>query len=118
MTDEDFLWLEDVEGERALTSELTTLPTPGHTPGHTSVLVSSAGEKAIIAGDATHISIQAQETDWSPRADIDPEQSTKSRYDIMDRMESENGLLVCGHYPAPGFGRLVRLEGRRYWKAL
>jgi hypothetical protein len=24
--------------------------------------------------------------------------------------------LVACHFPAPGFGRLVRLEGRRYWQ--
>ena len=33
-------------------------------------------------------------------------------------------LIVAGltmtacHFPEPGFGRVVRLEGRRYWQAL
>ncbi len=110
--------LEIFEGELPLTGEVTTLPTPGHTPGHTSVLISSKGETGVIAGDATHVPLQAHETDWSPRADRDPKLSTESRRALMERMERENGLLIAGHYPAPGFGRLARLEGRRYWQAL
>ncbi len=110
--------LELIEGERALTSELTTLPTPGHTPGHTSVLIASQGERAVLVGDATHIPAQIQQTDWSPRADSDGEQSAKTRRDLMDRIEDDDALLVSGHDPAPGYGRLVRLEGRRYWRAL
>jgi hypothetical protein len=26
--------------------------------------------------------------------------------------------VAAGHFEAPGFGRIVRLEGRRYWKGL
>ena len=37
---------------------------------------------------------------------------------IMDRMERDGSLVVSGHFPVPGFGRLVRLDGRRYWQAL
>ena len=47
--------LELIEGEQSITDHLTALPTPGHTPGHTSVLVTSAGESAVILGDAAHI---------------------------------------------------------------
>ena len=36
---EDLGILELFEGEITLTPELTTLPTPGHTPGHASVLI-------------------------------------------------------------------------------
>ena len=107
--------LELFEGEVALTSEVVTLPTPGHTPGHTSLRISSAGETAVIAGDATHLPLQAHETDWCPRADRDPKLSTQSRHVLMDRVESDGGLLIAGHYPAPGFGRLARRDGRRRW---
>lgn len=110
--------LELMDGEQTLTSELTALPTPGHTPGHTSLLISSKGEKGIIMGDASHVPAQAQETHWSPRADSKPEQSAETRRELMDRIEKDDALLISGHYPAPGFGRLVRLEGRRYWQAL
>ena len=34
------------------------LPTTGHTPGHVSVVIESAGATALITGDATHSPIQ------------------------------------------------------------
>ncbi|MFQ5874612.1 MAG: MBL fold metallo-hydrolase [Dehalococcoidia bacterium] len=42
--------LDLIDGEHNLTEELTAMPTPGHTPGHMSVLVSSQGEKGLILG--------------------------------------------------------------------
>ena len=26
--------------------------------------------------------------------------------------------VVARHFPGPGFGRVIRLEGRRYWQAI
>ena len=110
--------LEFVEGEQPIGDHITALPTPGHTPGHTSVLVSSAGESAVILGDAAHVPVQAHHTDWSPRADTNPELSRQNRAELFDRMEKDLSLVVSGHFPVPGFGRLVRVKGRRYWQAL
>jgi glyoxylase-like metal-dependent hydrolase (beta-lactamase superfamily II) len=115
---EDLGLLELMEGEQVLTSEISALPTPGHTPGHTSVLIASQGERAVITGDALHIPAQLQETHWSPRADSKPEQSAESRRKLVERIERDNALLVSGHFAAPGYGRIMRLKGRRYWQAL
>ena len=110
--------LELFEGERQITGEISTLPTPGHTPGHTSFLIASQGERAVITGDAIHSRAQAQETHWSPRADSKPEVSAESRKNLLERIERENAMLISGHFPAPGFGTLVRVEGKRYWQAV
>ena len=110
--------LELIDGEQAIADHLTALPTPGHTPGHTSLLITSSGESAVVLGDAAHVPVQAHHTDWSPRADTNPKLSRASRAGLFDRMEEEHALVVSGHFPTPGFGRLVRVEGRRYWQAL
>ena len=109
---------ELIDGEHALTSELTTLPTPGHTPGHMSIMIASQGERALILGDSIHSPAQAHDTDWVSRADMDVEQTRLTRRSVMERLEREGTLAVVGHFPAPGFGRIVRLEGRRVWQAL
>ena len=106
------------DGEHALTSHLTALPTPGHTPGHMSIVVSSEGERALLMGDAAHSPVQVQETDWNPRADIHPEQAVATRRQLFEKLERDGTLVASGHFPAPGFGRVVRLQGRRYWQAL
>lgn len=110
--------IELMDGEYSLTSELTAIPSPGHTPGHMSIRISSQGEQAIILGDAIHNQAQVHETHWVSRADMDPEQTRITRSSLMDQLEQEGMLGIIGHFPAPGFGKVVRLEGRRYWQAL
>lgn len=49
---------ELVSAGHKLGDEVTLIPTPGHTPGHVSVLVQSAGVEAVITGDALHSAAQ------------------------------------------------------------
>ena len=52
-----------------VTDEITSLLTPGHTPGHMSFILSSGGEKAAIVGDAIHSKVQISEPSWSAGVD-------------------------------------------------
>ncbi|MEE9198636.1 MAG: MBL fold metallo-hydrolase, partial [Dehalococcoidia bacterium] len=108
--------LDLIEGDHNLTDELTAFLTPGHTPGHMSILVSSQGEKGLILGDVAHHPLQVHETGWQNRADVDHAQARKTREAIMKRVEEEGLKLAAGHFPAPGFGKVVRLNGKRYWQ--
>jgi len=110
--------IEWMKGEHTLTRELTALPTPGHTPGHMSIMITSRGERAIVLGDIVHSPAQLHETDWVSRADMDPELTRQTRRAVLERLEREEIIVAAGHLPAPGFGRIVRLEGRRYWQGL
>jgi glyoxylase-like metal-dependent hydrolase (beta-lactamase superfamily II) len=83
-----------------------------------SIMIDSQGEKALVLGDALHNPVQIEHTDWVSRADIDPEQTRITRHSLVDRLEQEGILVAAGHFPAPGFGKMVRLAGRRYWQAL
>jgi len=108
--------IEFMNGEHILTRDLTAIPTPGHTPGHMSIMVTSQGERALILGDVVHNPAQVHETDWVSRADMDPDQTRVTRRTLMEKLEQEGITAASGHFPAPGFGKVVRLEGRRYWQ--
>ena len=110
--------IEFMDGEHAITRTLTAVPTPGHTPGHMSILVTSQGERALVLGDAAHSPVQVLEPDWVSRADMDPEITRQTRRALLDRLEREEILVAAGHFEAPGYGRIVRLDGRRYWRGL
>jgi len=110
--------VELVEGERALTDEVTLLPTPGHTPGHQSLVVASGGERAYIVGDVVHHPAQLQETAWCPAFDDDKAAATASRRKLLERIEAERSLFAACHFPAPGFGRIAVVAGRRLYQAL
>jgi len=110
--------VELMQGEHSITRELTAVPTPGHTPGHVSILITSGGERALVLGDAAHSPVQIHEPDWVSRADMDPELTRQTRRALLDRLEREEIIVAAGHFQAPGFGRIVRLQGRRYWQGL
>ena len=110
--------LDLVEGEHAVTSELVTVPTPGHTPGHVSFVLSSAGERAYLLGDAAHQPVQVREDGWCAGADIDKVSSAASRKALMARIEAEGALIASGHFPFPGLGHAVAGEGGRTWQPL
>ena len=115
---EDLGILDLIEGEYSITDELTTLPTPGHTPGHISLVISSGGQRGFILGDVAHSPAQAHYTDWSPPFDIDQDLSRKTRHQVLDRLESDGSLVSAGHFPDPGFGRFVQSAGRRIWQGI
>ena len=97
---------------------MTLIPTPGHTPGHQAVLVTSRGERAAIIGDLAHTPPQVHEMDWTATADLDPEMARETRRRMLDRVEADHTLLCAGHFPHPGFGYLARLADRRIFQAL
>lgn len=111
--------LDLVKGEVTITPEITLVPTPGHTPGHQAVLITSNGEKAMLVGDLFHTSVQVTEADWSPTFDWDKQLASETRRTWLDRLERERALVGAGHLPiGSNIGHIVRLKGRRYWQAL
>ena len=110
--------LDLIEGSQSISAGISTLPTPGHTPGHQSILIASGGEKAIILGDVSHTPVQIIHPDWSPRFDVDPVLSSRTRSEVFDRIEQEGLTIAAGHYPYPGLGGIVRVEGKRRWQPL
>ena len=110
--------LDLVTGEHSITSEITTMPTPGHTPGHISLLIVSAGERGIVLGDVSGHPAQVTEPNWVSGFDTDPDLARETRKRVHDRIEAEGMTVMAGHFPTRGVGKFVRLEGRRYWQAL
>lgn len=106
------------EGHR-ITDEITTLDTPGHTPGHQVILISSQGERAMIVGDAIHSSAQIRQPDWCAGVDTSKPDSRRSRHALLQRAEDEGYIVAAGHFhPSQHIGRVIRAQGRRYWQAL
>ena len=111
--------IDFIDDGHNVTDEITTLETPGHTPGHQVILVSSQGEKAAIIGDLIHNPVQIYEPDWCAFVDTSPDDTRRSRKSFMERAEREDMIVAAGHFhPDRHIGRFVRLQGRRYWQAV
>ena len=107
---------EPLTGEQSITSEITAILTPGHTPGSMSLAIDSGGEKALVMGDVFHGPPQVSEPSWVFAFDADPDTAVQSRNRMLDRAEAENAIMAICH--STGFGRIVSQEGRRYWQGL
>ena len=115
---EDAGVLDLMEGETELAPGVTAIHTPGHTPGHMSLLISSGRERALLIGDVLGSPMHATDTELTYWPDTDKEEGIRTRHRLLD-MAEEGGMIVLGsHLSPPGWGTMVRWQGRRYWKGL
>jgi glyoxylase-like metal-dependent hydrolase (beta-lactamase superfamily II) len=110
--------MELVEGERTISAALTAIPTPGHTPGHTSVVVTSGQERGFILGDVVITAIDAEDPELDSVFDWDNGIARETRKKTVERLIADGSLVGASHLPAPGLGRFVREGGRQWWQAL
>ena len=107
--------LERVQPEVRLTPEMLLLPTPGHTPGHTSVLIEAGGRTLIFLGDLCHHPLHFEHRDWVSRFDTDPHVTPSTRETLFRRAVETDATVLCPHALAPGLGKLTHAGGRFQW---
>ena len=95
--------------------EVRLEPTPGHTPGHVSVRISSGGADALITGDCIHHPCQMTRTDWCSSADSDQAQGQETRESLLERMVDTDVLVIGTHFATPTAGHVKRREEGGYW---
>lgn len=83
-----------------ITPELQLIPTPGHTPGHCSVKISSQGSEATVTGDMMHHPCQCAHPEWNYIGDASPEQAEKTRRTFLQQVCDNNTLVIGSHWAA------------------
>lgn len=102
-----------VDTAHHICDEVQLIPTPGHTPGHVSVAISSRGEEALITGDMMHHPSQIARPDWAAFVDYDANASTHTRKSILADFADRPVLVIGTHFAAPTAGHIVR-DGDSY----
>ncbi|HVA69159.1 MAG TPA: MBL fold metallo-hydrolase [Candidatus Binataceae bacterium] len=97
-----------VASDHQLTSEVRFEPTPGHTPGHVSVRISSKGAEAVITGDLMHHPMQMVHPEWGSPFDFNPPQAIQTRRDFLARYGDKPVLVMGTHFATPSAGHIVR----------
>ncbi len=93
---------------------LTAVPTVGHTPGHTSYVLSSGGKSVYIQSDVTnHPALFASHPGWHANFDQDPAKAEETRRKVYDMVVAEKLMVQGFHYPFPGLGH-VEKDGAGY----
>jgi len=107
--------LAPVAGRREIAPGIEIVPTPGETPGHVMVRVSSDGQALYCVGDVYHHPIEAEQPGWAaPWADL--ESICAIREALAVRAQAEGALIIATHIR--GAGRLTQTkEGVRWVEA-
>lgn len=95
-----------VEMDHRVCDEVFFVPTPGHTPGHVSVVVESAGDRAVITGDMAHHPLQVAEPDIGTNADSDVAAGAATRRSAFAGWAADRTLLIGSHFSHPSAGHL------------
>ena len=103
-----------VDSDHAIDDWVHLAPSPGHTPGHVCVHVSSGDSKAVMSGDLMHHPVQCAEPDWNSCFCVDPAASAATRRNFLETHAGTPTLVMPAHFPAPGAGRIV--EADRNWR--
>jgi glyoxylase-like metal-dependent hydrolase (beta-lactamase superfamily II) len=103
-----------VEDGKEAVKGVSVISTPGHTPGHTSYLLSSGGQNFIYTGDfVTHPAISLQYPNWGFNFDADPAMASETRKRVLDMAAQDKLMLIGYHFGFPGIGNVAK-EGDAY----
>lgn len=103
-----------IDGAGQLVPGVSAMPEHGHTPGHTSYVVESRGQKLVLMGDLIHVaSVQFDNPQVTIGFDSDEKAAYASRKQVFDDA-AKNGYLVGGaHLQFPGLGHIAG-QGKGY----
>lgn len=101
--------LRTYEWDADVVPGIRAIGTPGHTPGHTSLVISSEGKQIFVQGDVTHAPfLFARHPDWHFMLDVDPVAAQATRHKVYDMLVAERMLVQGFHYPFPALGHVER----------
>ena len=98
--------------DHALTDEVRLEPTPGHTPGHVSVHLTSGGKEGVITGDMMHHPVQIAEPGWCCRFDTDKAQAERTRREFCARYADRDVWILGTHFAQPVALHIASDHGR------
>jgi glyoxylase-like metal-dependent hydrolase (beta-lactamase superfamily II) len=109
--------LELVDGECELAPGIALLPSPGETPGHLSVRLTSGGQRFYYVGDLFHLPCEVEHIDWAPpNRDVAALRASRAR--VIAEAASPEAMVMFTHDRFPAWGRIVRGDGGVRWESI
>lgn len=97
--------LDVVEGRSCLFdragAKIVAMPTPGHTPGHQSVLVEAGRRRIVITGDVLVHAVQLVNPDVAYYYEQDREAARRTRHGLLELARRKRALLATSHLTEP-----------------
>lgn len=110
----DGLKVTQYEANKEIAPGITSVFTPGHTPGHTSFAVASGSARMLVQSDVCNIpSLFMRNADLQATFDNDPALTIATRKKVYDMAAAEKMLVTGYHFPFPCMGHIEK-DGANY----
>lgn len=108
--------IRQIEGAAEVAPGIQAVPTPGHTPGHTSYLLADGDDQIMVLGDVTNRpELNMRHPGWHLIFDMDPAKAEQTRREILDRVATDRIRCIGFHFPFPANGYVAKeADGYRF----
>ena len=97
------------EPDKEIVPGITSVATFGHTPGHTSHIISSGNSKVFVQGDVTHVPfVHVRNPGWHAMYDQDGAMAEATRRKVYDMLAAEKMMVQGFHYPFPSLAYIEK----------
>ncbi len=103
--------------DRQVVPGVRVVHTPGHTPGHRSVILRDGPFTMLFTGDLLHLPVQVAHPGWASNHDEDPEAASAVRVELLARARDERWGVAVSHFARPFGGVLADGRGQRWGSA-
>jgi glyoxylase-like metal-dependent hydrolase (beta-lactamase superfamily II) len=104
----DGLKVTQFEAGKDIAPGITSISTPGHTPGHVSFAIQSGSGKLLVQCDVTNIPIFVSHPDWHVLFDNDPAMAQATRHKFFDMAAAEKAPVAGYHFSFPSLGHIEK----------
>jgi glyoxylase-like metal-dependent hydrolase (beta-lactamase superfamily II) len=104
--------IKQVGYDQDVGSGIRSVNTNGHTPGHTSYLMGSAGSQLLVSGDITNIpALNMKNPGWHLVFDANAALAEENRRKTFERAIADKIVVTGYHFGMPGAGTIVKDGG-------
>jgi len=102
-----------LDGDTEISTGITGIITPGHTPAHMSIRIENDGEHAAFVCDLSSFAIHFERLGWMTSFDVEPLITLETKRIWQQWALETNALLIFPHDIVKPAGRLLRDEKGR-----
>ena len=93
--------LDAIDGDHVLAPGLRVIHTPGHTPGHQSVLLETGDDTVLVTGDLLVHAVQLVAPETAYTHEMDPDLARTTRVALLRELRTKGATLAVPHLGDP-----------------